>query len=99
MLYQRSLDIEQRLRLVLDLVRTGEYSAPQIAAALHVSLPTVSRALTALRERGHDIRSGRRDGRWRFFLRSSAKASSDRPRTRHTIRGSLADTPAAAGIA
>lgn len=31
MLYQRSLDIEHRLQLVLELIRTGEYSTPRLA--------------------------------------------------------------------
>lgn len=68
MLYQRSLDIERRLATVLRLIRSGGYSTPMIAAELGISIPTVSRDVTALRERGHDIRSQRKSDGWRFVL-------------------------------
>jgi len=67
-LYERSLGIEQRLQSVLDLVRSGRYSTPVIAEKLGVSVPTVSRDVTALRERGHNIRAERRGDGWRFVL-------------------------------
>jgi biotin operon repressor len=75
MLYQRSLEIETRLHTVLTLVRSGRYSTPMIAKQLGISIPTVSRDLTALRERGHEIRSERNRGTWRYVL---AAASSSR---------------------
>lgn len=68
MLYQRSLEIEQRLQSVLKLVRKGQYSTPKIADELGVSIPTVSRDVTALRERGHDIRAERGSEGWRYYL-------------------------------
>ena len=68
MLYQRSLDIEKRLGAVLRLIRNGGYSTPKLAKELDVSIPTVSRDVTALRQRGHDIRSERTDGGWRYVL-------------------------------
>lgn len=68
MLYQRSLEIEQRLKSVLKLVRMGDYSTPKIAEVLGVSIPTVSRDVTALRERGHEIRAERASGGWRYYL-------------------------------
>lgn len=68
MVYQRSLEIEQRLDDVLGFIRRGRYSTPRIAAELQVSVPTVSRAVTALRERGYDIRAQRRGGAWRYVL-------------------------------
>ncbi len=70
MLYERSLTIEKRLQDVLELVQVGRYSTPALAEKLGVSVPTVSRDVTALRERGHDIRAERRDGSWRFVLKS-----------------------------
>jgi len=77
MLYQRSLDIERRLETVLQLIRSGGYSTPRIAEHLGVSIPTVSRDVTALRERGHDIRSERKGEGWRYVLaRESSKFSS-----------------------
>ncbi len=69
MLYKRSLGIEQRLQSVLELVRSGRYSTPVIAEKLEVSVPTVSRDVSALRERGYDIRAERRGDGWRFVLK------------------------------
>jgi len=68
MLYQRSLDIEQRLQTVLRLIGSGDFSTPMIAERIGVSIPTVSRDVTALRERGYDIRSERKSEGWRFIL-------------------------------
>lgn len=75
MLYQRSHEIEQRLESVLKLVRRGRYSTPQIASELQVSIPTISRAVTALRERGHDIRAEKQANGWRYVLNHSQTAS------------------------
>jgi len=71
MMYQRSLEIENRLHAVLELIETGEYSTPGLAAALGVSIPTISRCVEALRERGHDIRAVRNADGWRYVLKSS----------------------------
>jgi biotin operon repressor len=68
MLYQRSLEIERRLQAALDLIRSGRYSTPMLAKELGISIPTVSRHVTALRERGYDIRSERSADGWRFVL-------------------------------
>lgn len=68
MLYERSLEIEQRLQAVLELIRTGDYSTPALADAVGVSIPTISRAVTALRERGHDIQAEKHGGGWRYVL-------------------------------
>lgn len=68
MLYQRSLEIERRLEAVLGMIRKGTYSTPMIAEELGVSIPTVSRDVTALRQRGHDIRSERGNEGWRYTL-------------------------------
>ncbi len=68
MLYQRSREIEQRLEEVLGLVRAGRYSTPKIAEKVGVSIPTVSRCVSALRERGHCIRAERHAAGWRYVL-------------------------------
>ncbi len=68
LIYQRSLDIETRLGAVLRLIRHGRYSTPKLAEKLGVSIPTVSRDVTALRQRGHDIRSERANDGWRYVL-------------------------------
>ncbi|MGE3959933.1 MAG: HTH domain-containing protein [Vicinamibacterales bacterium] len=67
-MYQRSREIEKRLTDVVRLIRSGRFSTPLLAAQLGVSIPTVSRYVNALRERGHDIRTERRDGRWHYVL-------------------------------
>ncbi|MBX3360110.1 MAG: HTH domain-containing protein [Phycisphaeraceae bacterium] len=81
MLYQRSHDIERRLDAVLGMIRTGTYSTPMIAKKLGVSIPTVSRDVTALRQRGHDIRSERGDDGWRYRLdhQASSRSTQKRP--------------------
>lgn len=68
MLYERSLEIERRLLTVLELIRTGDYSTPALADEVGVSIPTISRAVTALRQRGHDIQSEKHCDGWRYSL-------------------------------
>lgn len=68
MLYQRSLEIERRLEAVLALIRSGGYSTRLIAEELGVSVPTVSRAIFALKERGHSIRAERQSNGWSYVL-------------------------------
>lgn len=72
MFYQRSLEIERRLESVLALVRAGGYSTPMIAEELRVSVPTVSRAICALKERGHKIRSEKQSIGWSYVLDNPA---------------------------
>ena len=66
--FERSLEIERRLEDVLRLIRTGRFSTPMLADEVGVSIPTISRCVTALRLRGHDIRAVRGDEGWRFVL-------------------------------
>jgi biotin operon repressor len=68
MLYERSLGIEKRLDHVLRLIRTGRYSTPKLADEVSVSIPTISRCVTALRERGHDIRAEKHGNGWHYVL-------------------------------
>ncbi len=68
MQYKRSFDIERRLSEVRRLIRMGGYSTRRIAKELAVSVPTVSRDVMALRERGHDIRSIRKNDAWQYEL-------------------------------
>ena len=70
MAFEHSLEIARRLDDVLHLIRTGRYSTPKLAEDVGVSIPTISRIVAALRERGHDIRSERHDGGWRYVLLS-----------------------------
>ena len=68
MRYQRSFEIEQRLAMVLRLLASGEYSTPALADTLGVSIPTVSRYIAALRDRGHEIRSMKHRGGWKYVV-------------------------------
>jgi len=68
MVYARSLGIEQRLNYVLRLIKTGRYSTPMLAEEIGVSIPTISRCVCALRERGHEIRSEKYDRAWRYVF-------------------------------
>jgi biotin operon repressor len=73
MRYRKSLEIEQRLAEALRLIQTGQYSTPKLAESLGVSIPTISRYVTALRERGHDIRAAKHPEGWRYVTTSNAE--------------------------
>lgn len=77
MLYERSRQIENRLDALLRLIQTGRHSTPALAAALDISIPTVSRAIDALRGRGYPIRAVREDNRWYYALDPAMQASMD----------------------
>jgi len=66
--FERSLEIERRLDDVLRLIRTGRYSTPMLAEKVGVSIPTISRCVTALRMRGQNIRAERHDGGLRYMI-------------------------------
>lgn len=74
MQYRKSLEIEQQLNRVLKLIRRGRFSTPALAE-LSVSVPTISRWVQALRERGHEIRAESGEGSWRYVLVRQPKAS------------------------
>jgi transposase len=74
MLYQHSLEIQERLETVLVLIESGQYSTPALARKVGVSIPTVSRIVAALRERGHDIRAKKDGNGWRYILVRKASA-------------------------
>lgn len=76
MLYEKSLAIEQRLGAVVRLIRSGRHSTPDLAEQLGVSVPTVSRDITALRQRGYDIRPVRLSRHWAYELVSEPAAVS-----------------------
>jgi biotin operon repressor len=68
MRYKRYLDIEQRLGEMLRLIRGGRHTTRTLASALHVSRPTVSRDIGALRERGYAIRVVKDAESWGYEL-------------------------------
>lgn len=91
MFYERSLEIEHRLETVLNLIRTGNYSTPLLAEKLHVSIPTISRIVAALRKRGHDVRAERLSDGWRYVLtRTNTSKRRNRAVTRPLPPSSIA---------
>ena len=68
MLYERSLAIEYRLNTLLSLIQRGSYSTATLAVELGVSVPTVSRDIAALRQRGYAIRAMRGPDSWCYEL-------------------------------
>ena len=86
MAYERSLAIERRLDEVLVLIQTGQFSTSDIARELGVSVPTISRDITALRKRGYEIRAERRARGWRYVLESeSGMVASSHARRRMVV--------------
>jgi predicted DNA-binding transcriptional regulator YafY len=73
--FERSLEIERRLETVLRLIRKGGYSTPMLAKEVGVSIPTISRCVTALRLRGHPIRAEKHEDGWRYVLAGKAAGS------------------------
>lgn len=82
MRYQKSLEIEMRLETVLKLIRSGRFSTRGLAAEIGVSIPTISRSVQALRERGYDIRSESGEGGWRYVMLGSRVAREARLMTK-----------------
>ncbi|RCS54879.1 transcriptional regulator [Bremerella cremea] len=73
MLYDRSREIESRLDDILHLIRAGGYSTPKLAEALEVSVPTVSRSVKVLKNRGYAIKAQRRGTEWHYVLANEAE--------------------------
>lgn len=71
--YQHSLDIELRLVATLRLIRTGKYSTATLAESLGISVPTASRCIQALRDRGHDIQAERAGRGWRYVIKGKSQ--------------------------
>lgn len=68
MLYERSREIENRLKTIVELIQAGGHSTVTLATALGISQPTVSRCIAALRERGYTIRAVKNAVGWSYEL-------------------------------
>ncbi len=79
MQYRKSREIEERLETVLKLIRRGRFSTRGLAEEVGVSIPTISRCVQALRERGHEIRSETGSGGWHYILVSQSKQGARSP--------------------
>lgn len=73
MRYQQSIEIHERIESVLHLIETGEYSTPALAEEVGVSIPTISRIVATLRERGHEIQAERTSKGWRYILENQSQ--------------------------
>ena len=79
MQFARSEEIHRRLRTILEMIRLGRFSASELANHAGVSIPTISRCVQALRERGYSIRAERAGNRWRYVLvKGTTKRNKDR---------------------
>jgi biotin operon repressor len=92
MVYQQSLEIERRLDRVLRLVRTGRYSTPMLAEKIGVSIPTISRCVTALRARGYDIKAENHGSGWRYALMGKSTEGKGREQISKSLRAKSSDT-------
>jgi predicted DNA-binding transcriptional regulator YafY len=68
MRYDRSIAISDRLRRLVRLIRTGNFSSPALAQKLAVSAQTIYRDIDFLRVQGYVIESVRRSGGWAYQL-------------------------------
>lgn len=78
MAYRKSLEIEARLDRVLKLIRKGRLSTRGLAEEVGVSIPTMSRCVQALRQRGHQIRAEQAEGGYRYVLVRTHKATASK---------------------
>jgi Mn-dependent DtxR family transcriptional regulator len=81
-MYRRSQEIEKRLSSLVELIRSGKYGTPALAAQLGISPPTVSRCLSALRQRGYVIRAVKEDEGWAYEIKSEPRAKAAHERRR-----------------
>src|SRR5262245_57523432 len=84
--FERSLEIERRLDDVLRLIRTGRYSTPMLAEEVGVSIPTVSRIVAALRDRGHAIEAERTRSGWRYVRKARSALAQRAANNGHAAR-------------
>lgn len=68
MLYERILAISARHQKLLDLIRSGEPSATDLAEILGVSEQTVYRDINSLKDRGYSVRSVKSRRTWFYKL-------------------------------
>jgi biotin operon repressor len=68
MRYERSLAIANRHDKLIDLIRSGEFSSPELAEKLDVSEQTIYRDIDFLKQRGYSIRSEKHADGWAYHL-------------------------------
>ena len=68
MFYEHSQEIAERVETALRLIETGSYSTQTLAVELGVSVPTASRVICALRQRGYTIKSVKNGRGWAYHV-------------------------------
>ena len=68
MRYERSLAIANRHDRLVDLIRSGEFSSPDLATKLNVSEQTIYRDIDFLKQRGYAVRSEKHADGWAYHL-------------------------------
>jgi biotin operon repressor len=77
MRYERYLAIAGRHERLIDLIRSGEFSSPDLAEQLGVSEQTVYRDIDYLKQHGYSIRSQRHTDGWAYHLLAEPAQVSD----------------------
>ena len=68
MRYRRSLAITNRHDRLIELIRSGEFSSPDLAKKLKVSEQTIYRDIDFLKQRGYVIQSEKHADGWAYHL-------------------------------
>ena len=68
MRYDRSLAIASRHDRLIELIRLGEFSSPDLAKKLKMSEQTIYRDIDFLKQRGYSIRSEKHTDGWAYHL-------------------------------
>ena len=78
MRYTRTLAISGRLEKLIQLIRTGTFSSPNLAAKLAVSEQTVYRDIEFLRAQGYGIEAVRLSEGWAYQLSAEPNEATHR---------------------
>jgi DeoR/GlpR family transcriptional regulator of sugar metabolism len=84
MRYERSMAIAGRHGTLIELIRTGEFSTPALAAKLKVSEQTVYRDVLFLKQRGYVIRAVKHSAGWAYQLRNEPATGTNGTRSPST---------------
>ena len=68
MRYDRSIAIAERHEALLELVKSGSYSSPDLAKTLAVSEPTIYRDILFLKRQGYHIQAVKLPSGWAYQL-------------------------------
>jgi biotin operon repressor len=84
MRYEKSLAIQSRHDRLLELIRAGRFSSPDLARKLGVSEQTIYRDIDFLKQRGFSIRSEKHTDGWAYHLLAEPATESDGQRAPRT---------------